>query len=439
MVNDIRKSTFPATTFVGILVLSIPRIARVIAPNVQIEDPNYIYGAFLILKGKIPFAEFAQVNPPLLETFLAGMYRVFGVGHRVPEIITAAAYFFSALLLLRLGKRLVNQFTGWLAAFLYSCHFLVFRYHLFEREVFATLAVLAGLEFLTRNVQNRWTPAVAGLIMGLGFACKQTALIPFATVFIFIAIIRRQWLHALLFGLGFLLFVGLLTLGYSAAFGRLYMEQTFWFHWIKGFVAPWTVKVQWTLAGLGFLIPLSLAGLAKLKFKREDWNWLWMFLILTDLIFFWFISGAYWPHYLLSTLPSAALLGAMGFHAVFDLLRYFLRDRPQKTKTGKLRKRSNPAYFRDRPLKFSSHVTALLILAVSLLYFQIFQPGALYGEGAADKYGFGGTPRIEVARAADAIRKYTEESDMIISDPFIALESQRIKVIRFKDNWGLIL
>ena len=46
------------------ILLILPRLIRFFSPMVQIEDPNYIYGAFLVFKGLIPFHEFAQPNPP---------------------------------------------------------------------------------------------------------------------------------------------------------------------------------------------------------------------------------------------------------------------------------------------------------------------------------------------------------------------------------------
>ncbi|MCD4655197.1 glycosyltransferase family 39 protein [bacterium] len=402
------------------LCLVVPRVLRVMWPEVQIEDPNYIYGAFLILKGMIPFAEFAQVNPPLLEIFLAGLYKVFGVSHRVPEILSALTYLSSAILIFRIGSRVMNRATGVIASILYSWHFLVFRYHLFERETFATLAILLALEFLTRKEATSRTALVAGLIMGFGFACKQTALIPFATIVAFIALCRQQWRSAIFLCIGFFSFTGFITLGYTAAFGRSYMDQTFWFHWIKGYVAPWYVKTSWTLAGLGFLVPFTLAGLGCLGKIKNDWNWLWLLLIIGDLVFFWFISGAFWPHYLLSTLPFAALLSGLFLSFIGKIAENYIVHAREKCENFRL-------------------LAALIIFGTVLAAIQFHSPGAMTGKEAADQFGFSGTPRLEVAQAAKTIRENTSETEMIISDPFIALEAQRIKVVRFKDNWGLIL
>ncbi|MBN1295788.1 glycosyltransferase family 39 protein [bacterium] len=396
--------------FAGILLL---RASRIAAPDVQIEDPNYIYGAFLIMKGMLPFAEFAQVNPPLLEFILAVLYRIFGVSHRIPEGMSALAFILSAVLIRRLGDRLADsRSAGMIAAYLYSIHYLLFRYHVFERETYATLGVLVAIELLTRTGQTRWTPVVAGLVTGFAFACKQTAVVPCAGIVSFLVIFQQDFRSAIRFAAGFTFFVILITAGYSAAFGSLYIEQTFWFHWIKGYVAPWYIKAAWTTSGLGYLVPLTIGSAWFFRKSKTNWHWLCVILILLDLAFFWFVSGAFWPHYLLSTLPFCALLSGRTLAEVIG---------------------AHSAVSR------ATACASLVSIAVLIGLMQIIQPGAVWGTGVADRYGFAGTPRQAVREAATAIQLHTQETDLIISDPFIALESQRIKVVRFKDNWGLIL
>lgn len=418
------------------ILLIVPRFLRLVSLHVHIEDPNYIYGAFLILKGLIPFAEFAQVNPPVLETLLAQLYGVFGVTYRIPEIMSACAFLFSAILIFRLGTRLSSRITGVVAALVYSWHFLLFRYHVFERETFATLAILAGLDLLLRREADRWSPFTAGLIMGVGFACKQTALISFLAIAGITLIFRRQWRQTIMLCLGFGTLTGLLTLGYGMVFGRMYMDQTFWFHWIKGFVAPWNTKAVWTVSELGFLAPLTMAGLGRLGRPGRDINWIWPVIVLSDLVFFWWVSGAFWPHYLLSTLPAVALLTGMAVSGLLSPDMNGLLTLPVSPTAGPpVTGENNGSNQRSRVRP----IIQLAIFAAALILMQTFMPGALTGSGSTGSYGFSGTPRTEVAAAAQAIRDHTSEKDLIISDPFIGLEARRVKVVRFKDNWGLIL
>ncbi len=395
-----------------IIALVIPRIERIRSPNIQIEDPNYIYGAFLILKGQIPFHDFAQPNPPLLEAILSYLYRIFGVSHRIPEILSGFAFLLSAILIYLLASNWISIRAGVLAAILYSGHFLLFRYHLFERETFATLAVLCGLYFISKETLPG--AFICGLLLGVGYACKQTALIPFLAVMIVILCIQRHVRMSLYATFGFVLFLGFLTATYTFFFGDAYMRQTFWFHLIKGFVAPWHVKATWSLSGLGYLVPLSIAGLPFMKWTKRDPAWLLLALVSTDLIFFWFVSGAFWPHYLLSTLPPLAILSGAALDRWSDIIIHRSR------------------------LSVLSHCFVLTGVAITIAFFLIV-PGAMIGKGAAEHYGFSGTPRKIVSECATFIRDHTSPDDVIIAEPFIALEAQRQMLVKFYDNWGLIL
>jgi Dolichyl-phosphate-mannose-protein mannosyltransferase len=399
---------------VWLLVIGImlPRIIRMGYPSVQIEDPNYIYGAYLMTLGQQPFLDFAQPNPPFLEGILAGLYLLFGVSHRVPEAVTALAYILTAILIARIGTRWFSRSAGRWAAGLYSIHFLLFRYHLFEREVFATLAAAAALDLLMRKSRPVTLAVMAGVVFGVGFACKQTALIPFLAVCAILFVFHRKIRSALGFFAGFTGCVLVQTGLYSLMYGGQFLRQTFWFHFIKGSVAPWQIKAGWTLAGLGYLVPLLCGAVFLFRKKLNSPEWIPAAMISADIVFFWFVSGAFWPHYLLSTLLPLALLSGwavdtwIGSDHVYSVVR-----------------------------KRLSLAGAALVFAVMLLV----QPASLIGKGAADNYGFSGTPREDVAECAATIRQHTASSDLVISDPFIALESHREKVVKFKDNWGLIL
>jgi len=395
-----------------ILLLAIPRVVRILGSNVQIEDPNYIYGAFLILKGQIPFLDFAQPNPPLLEALLSFLYMTFGVSYRVPEIVSGLAFWAISICILVLGKRWHSTAAGVIGAILFSCHYLVFRYHLFERETFATLAVVVGLLILSRT-ENSWKSRVlTGVVIGMGFAFKQTALVPFAAICAVYLLLKRDFRTPLFLCAGFTAFVGGLTAVYYFQFGEVFLRQIFWFHFIKGVVAPWYIKANWTAAGLGYIIPPALAAIPLFLFRRKHSGWIPAAMICADLVFFWFVSGAFWPHYMISTLLPATILGGMAAAEICTLFR----------------KQKNPQAVAV------TAITILLILAITL-----WKPGIFHGKGAAEQFGFSGTPRNEIEACGEYIKQHTRETDLIIADPFVALVAERAKIIKFKDNWGLIL
>ncbi|MGB3976223.1 MAG: hypothetical protein WBM27_07465, partial [bacterium] len=86
-----------------------------------------------------------------------------------------------------------------------------------------------------------------------------------------------------------------------------------------------------------------------------------------------------------------------------------------------------------------SVLASLMTILIGVLGAQLYLPKGLVGTGSTEHYGFSGISRTEISEVGKAIRDNTAEDDWIISDPFIGLEAQRIKVVRFKDNWGLIL
>jgi len=259
------------------IVLFVPRLIRIMSPAVQIEDPNYIYGAFLLTLGQQPFLDFAQPNPPLLESIISVFYLIFGVSHRVPEILTGLAYFFTSLFIFRLGTRFFSKTAGTIAAVLFSYHFLVFRYHLFEREVFATLLFAAGFDLLTQTSSNIRNQILSGVLIGLGYACKQTALIPFLAVIFILFVFHRKFKDAIYCGVGFAGTILLMTGLYTFLYGDAYLRQTFWFHFIKGAVAPFYVKAVWTVSALGFLTPIALASLLIFRKDLKAPEWLLYF------------------------------------------------------------------------------------------------------------------------------------------------------------------
>jgi len=396
-----------------ILLLIAPRVVRIACPYVQIEDPNYIYGAYLMTLGDRPFIDFAQPNPPLLESIVSIFYLLFGVSHRVPEVLTALAYLATALIIRRLGLRWFSGYAGNWAAILYSYHFLLFRYHLFEREVFATLAVAAGMDLFFRKTKTPSVDLLAGIVIGIGFACKQTALIPFLAFMMAALICRHSFQSLIRVAAGFLGLVAGLSSIYLLLYGNSYIDQIFWFHFIKGTVAPWNIKAVWTLSGLGFLVPLIIGSTGWLTINRKSMIWTLFAMIAADLVFFWFVSGAFWPHYLLSSLLPASLLAGLTIDKWIEFVR-------NKKVSAKL-------------------CVSIGMGLVTLIAMIVYSPGALVGSMAADKFGFSGTPREAVNECAEFIRENTLPEEVIIADPFIALESHRKKLIRFKDNWGLIL
>src|SRR5260370_39075029 len=69
-----------------VVVLLIPRVVRMLCPEIWVEDDFYLESAWLVSVGMRPYLDFVQPHMPLLE-WLAGCYiQLLGASHLSIEI-----------------------------------------------------------------------------------------------------------------------------------------------------------------------------------------------------------------------------------------------------------------------------------------------------------------------------------------------------------------
>src|SRR6266851_4294582 len=193
-----------------VVVLLIPRVVRMLYPEVWIEDDFYLESAWLVSVGMRPYLDFVHPHMPLLE-WLAGCYlKLFGTSHLSIEILNEAAIFATSILTYALGRRVAGRRAAIVASILYGYSSIVFRYHAYERESFIALIFFAAC------------------------AIKLTAVIALAVMLVFIAVAYRRILGAAISGIIFVALLG----GFSAIlyllYGNEFIFQTFVFHFLKG-------------------------------------------------------------------------------------------------------------------------------------------------------------------------------------------------------------
>ncbi len=416
----------PIALLVLILLLAAPRILRILYPLVWIEDPNYIYAAFLIKSGLSPFHDFASPNLPLFEFILAGLYEIFGVSYRIAEIFTAlTAVFTASCLFLGMNKLYkmhhvrsskTHQFLFvWTAPLLYSLHPLIFRYHVFDREILTAAAAAAAFCLVAdQNRKNSVDFLLLPVIFTLGFAGKQTMVVPLTAWMIFL-MLDRSFSHALKTALFSCLGIALIYAIFTLIYGIETINQTFIFHFIKGANAPINIRIGWLFQALGCPLFSGALGLLILSFSNLKKYALLLILWLAAEIFFSVIlSSTIWPHYLIPAIIPAALgtavLSAETFHSLKNSLKMPIKK---------------------SALPLACFFAMLLLCAATFHFFP-------KKTKTAEKCGFNGLARSEVKRTADFIYDNTPPQQLIISAPFIALEAQRIKTVNFKDNLGLM-
>src|ERR1700735_1811256 len=129
-----------------IVVLLVPRIVRMLYPQIWVEDDFYLESAWLVSVGMRPYLDFIQPHMPLLEWIAAGYLKLFGASHLSIEFLNEAGIFATSLLTYALPRRGAGGAAANAASILYAYGSLVFRYHVYERESFvAPLLILGAL------------------------------------------------------------------------------------------------------------------------------------------------------------------------------------------------------------------------------------------------------------------------------------------------------
>lgn len=403
-----RKVVVPLT----LLLIIVPRLARFCYERVWIEDPNYLYAAYLLTLGDKPFVDFAQPNLPVLEYFLAGLYRIFGPSYQVAELLTALTVALTAGLLAFIGFRLWGSAAGLIAALAYSSHPLIFRYHLCDREVFTTLFLtVATASVLLLPHSPNLSAVIVALALIAGFTMKQTMLIPAAALGLYLLTTRR---FRELITIVLLTLIGLSAIGlfFYARYSSEFIHQIYTFHLIKGKAAATIVKVTWFAQSLNYLIPVGLWGIWRLAAARKHETILFSAIIGLEFLFDCFVSATLWPHYMIPVLVPLSLGIGFAVHCV-------ILER------------------RTARFKLQAVVGGCAALVLGALWFYVIV--AKTEQSLAETWGFAGTKRITLSKLGAAVQRLTPDSGVIISPPLEGLVCQRKKLVNFKDNLGVML
>src|ERR1700691_2278289 len=218
-----------------IVVLLVPRILRLLYPEIWVEDDFYLESAWLVSVGMRPYLDFVQPHMPLLEWIAAGYLKLFGASYLSIEILNEAAIFATSILTYALARRVAGRPTAIAASILYAYSSLVFRYHAYERESFvAPLLILGAIVTLDDTMPAMRRAAILAGIFFLACAIKLTAVIPFPVMLLFIAVACRRITAAVVSGVIFTLALAAFSAFLYRLYGSELIIQTFVFHFLKG-------------------------------------------------------------------------------------------------------------------------------------------------------------------------------------------------------------
>ncbi len=391
--------------------LLIPRIARMLYPEIWVEDDFYLESAWLVSVGMRPYLDFVQPHMPLLEWIAAGYLKLFGASYLSIEFLNEAAIFATSILTYALARRAAGRPTAICASILYAYSSLVFRYHAYERECFvAPLILLAAIVALDDPMPAMRQAIFVALIFFVACAIKLTAVIAFPVMLIFIAVANRRVAAAVVSGVIFALALGGFAAILYQLYGNEFIFQTFVFHFLKGRDLGLNTALYPRVL-LDVLAPLFVLGCWQI-FANRIFNRgviLVLAIVATEYAFYGVLSPTAWGHNYLEAIPFIAIVAAIGLLALIHASRTAPRQWPSL-----------------------AGGTALILISLAWIA-PLINENWLHDS----VYGFGFVPRAEISKVADALRAASKPTDDVIAPSFICFEANRRELIRYPETYGV--
>jgi hypothetical protein len=391
-------------------------------PQVWIEDESYLNGAFLLATGHAPYTGFPLPHFPLLEGSLAALLEIFPTAIRTAEAFTAAAAWVSSIFVWRIGRRLGGEVCGVAAALIFATSPLLFRYHVFEREVFLVVPVLAASWLVLRwpgtgeRTETR-TIVIAGVLLAIAMAIKLTAASYVAALFLFILLVNRQRDRAVVFLGTVVVVMGISTGALWALFGTPFLVQVVLFRLVHAGFHSLTGQFHEWLGSLDVELAAGAAGFALVLWQHRLRRWALPLLHLAfGFVLLVVLNPTFWAHDSIELLPWLALLGGV---LVADLAMAFGR------------------HTRDAPSRPAA--VAALVGAVLLFVIVVPLPHANWGPGAGSGFGFGYRDRAEIDRVAAYVRSKTAPGALVAMPPILAFQANRPELITYPELAGTMM
>ncbi|HET6202534.1 MAG TPA: hypothetical protein VFI25_07000 [Planctomycetota bacterium] len=300
-----------AGVLLGLAVL-VPRVVRLVHPDLWDEDSFALASARLLANGAEPYRDFDAPYVPAVEAALALLFRFFGSSVRVAEGATQALQGTTALLLGLAARRAFGWGAGIVAAAIYGCSQLVFRYHVFEHETLGALALAAA--FL---VCSKGPPAAPRRTLALG-VCLAAALLAKASllpsvlgVLAWRLLATRDARSTIRLALGAVLPLVLVCGFLAFRYGSEFWLQSVGLHLVKGSTGGFVDRAR----SVQREVDLSLAagicgGIAALRSPRGSLSSLALLVGILEWASAFFLKTTLWAHNLIPLLVPASVLGA---------------------------------------------------------------------------------------------------------------------------------
>ncbi|MDE3155398.1 MAG: glycosyltransferase family 39 protein [Acidobacteriota bacterium] len=414
-----------AGTIAFILLLAVPRIVRMAWPQVWIEDESYLNGAFMLATGHAPYTGFALPHFPLLEGALAVLLRIFPASIRTAEAFTQAAAFTASLFIWRIGRRLGGRWCGAAAALVFAVSPIVFRYHVFEREVFLIVPVLAAAWLVLRDGGDEAAGATrrglaTGALLAVAMAIKLTAASYAVAVFLFLLFARRRR-EALACAASLVILMGTATIGLLAWFGMPFFVQVILFRLVHAGFPSWAGRFVEFLRSVDLAFAAGVVGLVIVVVAGRARRWALPLLLLgAGFLLLVVLNPTFWAHDSVELLPWLALFAGVTVAAIADAWR-----RPaDEAETIRLS-------------RGAAAVAAIVTLALLVFVTPVRHEG--WGPGASSAYGFGYRDRSEIDQVAAFIRARTSPGERVAVPPILAFQANRPELVVYPELAGTMM
>jgi len=384
------------------LIAGLPRLFRLFYPYAWFEDSAYLYHAFAFKSGLKPFIDTICVHPPTIEYLLAGLYNLFGISYRVAEVLSAVIISLSTIFLFDIARRIFDKHIGLFVAATFSFSSLLFRYHIFEREVFTIAITIFILWFITNKKLNTFYALIIGILAGFAFGIK------FSGLFIIPAIIgyllfEREYRVIFFAMIGFIITSAVIYSYFLLTYKESAYYQLFLFHFFKGYDVSIGVRFLDTFVrDLNYLWILGCSGILLSLFIPNRILIFPIIIFVEYTMFFIFISSTCWPHNMIDVLLPLSLGNGVG---LFYLNKFFIVPR--------------------------KNLIPVILIVLSIFIFIFI--GALR---PVYYQGLGYISRNEVTKVAKFIRENTPERIPIHAPHYLANEAQRPKIIDYEELIG---
>ena len=432
----VRSSSRALGSCALVVLLIAPRIIRLAHSQVWIEDESYLNGSLMLAQGFLPYRDFPLPHLPLLEAMLAVVFRVAGASIRSAEVLTQTAAFAGSLLVLALGRRLDGMATGIAAALVFSTSALLFRYHVFEREVFLVVPLLAAVLLASRDVDDRdespTRPAAIGVLLFIALAIKLTAIAALVaiTLQLWLQRRRRSAVIVLACALGAL---GAFAAVLASAFGTSFIVQVFLFRAVHAAFPSLGVKLDELRLTMDVSLAAGAAGIVLVLWTGRARHWMTVLLQLAcGFLLLVVLNPTYWAHTGIELLPWLSLF------AGFLLARAVPAVFPGSTNIESTRSAQAVA---QRPSgKPSPRAAAIvcIVLAAVLLTFVAPLENLNWQAGDGSPYGFGYRDRAELEAVGRYVRQHSAPGDPVVTPPMIAFVANRRELVPYLELAGLV-